>query len=144
MTQFRKLTAAIALPVFLAACAGAGIKDQGQIRQSVETATPDTVFVFRDTGFQGSATLMTVALNDVEVGKVGVNESLEFTAPAGTHVVTVKAGGLDGSLVKPGVAQIVKDGSKAHYFIVGIKQKFFGAEVTLVETTPASYLAAAQ
>ena len=144
MTHLRKFASIILLPILLAACAGAGIKDQDAILQSVQTAKPDTVFVFRDTGFQGSATLMTVTLNDVEVGKVGVNESLEFKAPAGTHVVTVKAGGLDGSLVKPGVAQIVKDGSKAHYFVVGIKQKFFGAEVTLVETNPGSYLAAAQ
>ena len=87
---------------------------------------------------------MSVALNDVEVGKVWVNASLEFKAPADRHVVTVKAGGLDGSLVKPGVAQIFKDGRKAHYSIVGIKQKFFGAEVTLVEPTPGSRLAAAQ
>jgi len=144
MQKLTKRMILMSLPLALAACAGGGIKDQAEIQRAVQAASPNAIFVYRDTGFQGSAILMPISLNGAEVARLGVNESIEIQAPIGTNTLTVAAGGIDGSLMKPAVAQVVKNGSSAHYFVVGFKQKFFGAEITLVETTPTSYLAAAQ
>lgn len=144
MITFKRLLIALVLPFALAACEGAGVKDQSQIVSTVQTASPDSIFIFRDTGFQGSATLMTAYLNGVEVGKIGVNESLEIKAPRGTHQVMVKAGSIDAALIDPGIATVVKNGTKPHFFIVTVTAKFMTADVNLTETTPQSYLSAVQ
>ena len=87
---------------------------------------------------------MPIYLNGKEVARLGAGESFEIKTPNGKHTLSAEWVGIDKGLIKPANIQIVKNGTSAHYVILGITAKFLDSKVTLIETSAQSYLSAAQ
>ncbi len=72
--------------LFLTSCAGTGIKP-ALLFKEIE-ANQTKIFVKRQTGFQGSALLIYVTLNDTSIGKLGYNEMLSASTEVGSGIVS--------------------------------------------------------
>ena len=88
MSILKRALLVCVLPFVLAACEGGGIKGQEQILTSIQNANSEAIFLFRDTGFQGSATLMPVFLKNVLVGQLG------WATDLAAHIEFMIIGGL--------------------------------------------------
>ena len=81
------LTIAI-LSFTLNACAGTGTKDMGIIRQAADDSSSTAIFVLRDTGYSGSATLVNVVLDGVTIANLGQGETVTYPVEPGQHILT--------------------------------------------------------
>ena len=63
----------------LTACAGTGTKSNSYIPE-LEANGSGKVFILRDSGFLGIASVFTAELNNIEIGKLG---NKEITKPVG-------------------------------------------------------------
>ena len=140
----RRFWLLIALPVLLAACTGVGVKGSEEISRSIQTASADSVFFYRVTGFSGSGALINIFIDGKVVGAVGVKESLEVKIPRGTHSVEARYSGIAEATTASGKVTFVQDGQKPHFFLVSQKANILYATVLIVETTASSYASAIQ
>ena len=142
MRFFRTFSMVLATAV-VSACTGSGTSGTEKIINEVQAANPDSIFVYRDTGFSGSGALMQVLLNGEDQGTIGIKESLELEVPRGLNEIEIRYTGL-AALTTPDKLQFENDGNKANYFIISQKHSFLSAEIILVETTAQSYVSQVQ
>ena len=104
--------------------------------QSVKDADPGSAYIYRDTGFAGSAARMEIRVDGTSVGRIANREALEFKLPAGAHTIEVGYAPNIGRTYDPLTMQFTADANRPHYFI--IKQDFKVIPlivVTITETT---------
>ncbi|WP_111735168.1 hypothetical protein [Roseovarius amoyensis] len=122
--------------LFLTACAGDGVQGTDAILQSVKDVNPGSAYIYRDTGFAGSVGRMDVRVDGTSVGRIANREALEFTLPAGAHMIEVGYATNIGTAFRPVTMQLTVDAKRPYYFIV--KQDFKMVPmivVTITETT---------
>ena len=73
MMRVLKIIFALTMAVFVAACTGSGTSGRATILAEVEKAEPNSIYVYRDTGFAGSGALMEVLINNQKAGTIGIN-----------------------------------------------------------------------
>lgn len=131
---------ATALVFFLVGCAGTGIKDPNIIRQAVNDPSTTSIFVLRDTGFQGSAALLDVGLNGVVIGNLGAGETVTYQVDPGRHTLTANFRGISGVGVNDPVATFEIENQEKKFFAVSLRTGLLVNTLILSEISEDSYL----
>jgi len=132
------LTIAI-LSFALNACAGTGTKDLSIIRQAADDASSTAIFVLRDTGFSGSATLVDVVLDGVTIANLGQGETITYPVEPGQHVLTANFRGIGGIGLNEPVATFDVEGKDKKFFTIQLRTGVLVNTLNLLEITRDSY-----
>ena len=75
MQYFLKLITILIL-FALVGCAGTGTKNLASVATQIDTTGDPKVFVIRDDSYVGSAVMMRVQLNNIDIGELGAGEMI--------------------------------------------------------------------
>ena len=140
----RKFYFILAALLLLYGCAGTGTKEYSSIARAIDDESGKKVFVYRDNVFVGSATLMQVRLNGIEIAKLGVEEMVIGNGEIGTNTLEVEIGGLGGlGLNTPSLTFELTDNQNS-YFVLSLKQGWVSNKLQILETTKSAWQALAQ
>ena len=138
-----KVIAGLACVALLSACAGTGTTNVTEINSIIAQADGNTAIVARNTGFVGSAPRIFVFMNGQQVASLGNNEVGEFQTPPGRHQLSIKFEGPQIGLTT-NTLTYNNDPSRPQFFVISLKQKFVGAEMTISEVSAESFSSAVQ
>jgi S1-C subfamily serine protease len=80
----------ILVSLFLVACSGTGTRSIATIAPTIEQSRQGKVFVLRKGGFVGAGALISVSLNYLGIGKLGLGEILTGSAKLGQNILQVE------------------------------------------------------
>ena len=126
---------------FLAGCAGTGVKSTGAVFGQIDAQRgTNTVFVSRDTGYVGSAALISVKLNGSEVGKLGDGEVISALGQSGSNFIEVGftgAASLGMSMEK--TQTFTLGAEEGGFFIINLKTGLLTNELQLLEVSESTF-----
>ncbi len=127
--------------IFLAGCAGTGMKSSGLVFSQIdELRGTNTVFVSRDTGYTGSAALISVKLNGAEVGDLGDGEVISALGKSGSNVIEVGFSGIASlgmSMEKTQTFNLRAE--EGGFFIINMKSGLLTNELQLLEVSESTF-----
>lgn len=138
MPFLKKTIVAVSTALAIAGCTGTGTTDTAQINAMVQQADGNTAIVARSTGFAGSAPRIFVLMDGEQVAALGNNEVGSFTAAPGKHTLTLQFEGPSIGL-QTNTLTYNNDPSRPQYFVISLKQKFVGADMTISEVSAESF-----
>ena len=124
--------------LILTACAGTGTKSTAYIPE-LESNGSGKVFILRDSGFLGIASVFTVELNNISIGKLGNKEILTTHAKNGSNTLTVKVTGIQGLGLNEPYYTFNASMDENYYFIVNLDAGILTNKLEIVEVTEASF-----
>ncbi|MFL2901256.1 MAG: hypothetical protein ACJZ62_06145 [Candidatus Pelagibacterales bacterium] len=133
-----KIVTLLLFSFLLTACAGTGTKSTSYIPE-LESNGSGKVFILRDSGFLGIASVFTAELNNIEVGKLGNKEILTSQANDGTNTLSVKVTGIQGLGLNEPFYSFNASMSKNYYFLVKLNAGFLTNKLEIVEVTESSF-----
>lgn len=139
-TVLARLLAVLPLVLTLAACEGSGVSGRAEVFQKVEQADLNSVFLYRDNEFVGSAALFSVQVDGETVGTLGLNETVELKLAPGKRQVSVLTTGVLSATIKPARITFDQRGQGPRFVLVGVKQQALASKITLLETTRDGFL----
>ena len=122
----------------LTACAGTGTKSTTYIPE-LESNGSGQVFILRDSGFLGIASVFTVELNNISIGKLGNKEILTTQANNGANTLTVKVTGIQGLGLNEPYYTFNASMNENYYFIINLKAGILTNKLEIVEVTESSF-----
>ena len=132
------LTIAI-LSFTLNACAGTGTKDMGIIRHAADDSSSTAIFVLRDPGSSGSATLVNVVLDGVTIANLGQGETVTYPVEPGQHILTANFPGIGGIGLNEPVATLDVEGKDKKFFTIQLRAGLLVNTLNLLEISRDSY-----
>ncbi len=84
-----KVIATLTLTLFLSACQIEGETETAAAAEALRNAEPNSAFIYRDSGFHGSAINLNIYIDGETVGKVGNKRFLEFRIPTSSKLMEI-------------------------------------------------------
>ena len=135
-----RLTTLIIVFSFFIGCAGAGIKSASAVFAQIDAMQgSNAVFVKRDTGYAGSAALLSIKLNGAEVGKIGDGEVISGTGVSGKNFIEASFGGVSVMGMKGESQTFELEPSENAYFLINMKVKMLSTELQMMEVSEATF-----
>tara|TARA_B100000575_G_C22792849_1_gene468695 strand:+ start:244 stop:666 length:423 start_codon:yes stop_codon:yes gene_type:complete len=122
----------------LTACAGTGTKSNSYIPE-LESNGSGQVFILRDSGFAGIASVFTVELNNISIGKLGNKEILTSQANNGANTLSVKVTGIQGLGLNEPYYTFNATMNENYYFIIRLNVGLLTNKLEIVEVTESSF-----
>ncbi len=127
----------------LTGCSGSGIKSYSTVA-SLADRQGSSLFVLRDTGFVGSAALITVTLNGQQIAEIGNGETAIGKISSEKNYVTVAFSGIQSTWLSSSSLSFNKNGTGNKYFIIKMNASMLSNSLQLLEVTEASFRVSAQ
>ena len=124
--------------VLLASCSGNGVP-QSSVALYEDQAN-SKVFVYRNTGFSGSANLMEITLNGNMIGKIGNEETAIGTAKSGTNILQAKFASFGGLGLKSRFYEFAQTENENRYFLVKLNTGLLTNTVEMLEVSRGSFM----
>ena len=133
-----KIVTLLVFLLVLTACAGTGTKSNSYIPE-LEANGSGKVFILRDSGFLGIASVFTAELNNIEIGKLGNKEILTSQADDGANTLSVKVTGIQGLGLNEPYYTFNASTNENYYFIVKLNAGLLTNKLEIVEVTESSF-----
>jgi len=140
MQNFLKLIN-ILLLFALVGCAGTGTKNLASVATQIDTTGDPKVFVIRDDSYVGSAVMMRVQLNNIDIGELGAGEMIFAKVNPGKNILKIRIGGLIG---EESSVDFISNGKDHNYFLSRLQSGFFSSDLKITETTERAWKLEAQ
>jgi hypothetical protein len=133
----------IVLALILSGCAGTGVNSPSTVMM---LASPQngSVFVLRDTGYVGSAALISVALNGQSIGNVGNKETVIGRSTSGINFIEAQYSGVQGIGINATNATFQKQSNNNKYFIITTRAGLLQNSIQILEVSADSFKASLQ
>ena len=115
------------------------LKPHGVFNRQRVVTDATTVFVLRDTGFQGSANLVDVVLDGVTIANLGQGETVTYPIEPGEHILSANFRGIGGVGLNSPVATFEVEGKEKRFFTIQLRTGALINTMTLTEVSRDSY-----
>lgn len=141
MKRIATAIACVTMSLVLAGCAGTATRSPDAVKQAAAAAQANDVFLYRQTGPFGAASLFQVHVNGTQIGTIGEGASLRVTLPEGRSTIMVRPPALAGIGTKPGTITLDQSGQGPRYFRISGPMEGLLRVFKLTEIDQATYLA---